>query len=278
VLATLPFDDSPSLGGSVLTRPKPNGELVLVDPRNRPVLAWCHPGLGMTAVFTPGVNADWTGDFEAWDYYGPFWANVVRHIMRKDARGLSLQVRRTGRQVVLTADVTDPEGQFVNKADLEVLLFAPGGKPARRLPVSQSGPGRYKTTFETAVDADRKAPDNWYYLQVVQKGADGQPLQREGAGVAMNYPDELRLRPTNDALLRSVAELTGGTYSPAPADVFAPPGRPAHQPMPLWPTLVTAALLLFVADVALRRIDLGVVWSRARFKLSAWRTRRGRTN
>jgi len=71
--------------------------------------------------------------------------------------------------------------------------------------------------------------------------------------VFIDYPDELRLPPAND-LLRRVAETTGGVFRPEPASVFAPDGRTVHRVAPLWTWLLLAALLLFVADVALRRL------------------------
>jgi hypothetical protein len=70
----------------------------------------------------------------------------------------------------------------------------------------------------------------------------------------VDYPDELELRPANEALLRSVAAVTGGVYEPEPAAVFAPDGRTVPRLTLLWTQFVLAALLLFVADVALRRL------------------------
>ena len=80
----------------------------------------------------------------------------------------------------------------------------------------------------------------------------------------MNYDDELRLRPTDEKLLEAVARVSGGTYRPAPEAVFAPDERTASQPVPLWPYLVIAAALLFLADVALRRIDFDLLLGRSK--------------
>ena len=37
----------------------------------------------------------------------------------------------------------------------------------------------------------------------------------------------------------------------------SPPARTARLPLPLWPYLLMLALVIFILDVALRRIDLG---------------------
>jgi hypothetical protein len=53
-------------------------------------------------------------------------------------------------------------------------------------------------------------------------------------------------------------------YKPEPEAVFALDERTASQPLPLWPYLLMAAALIFVADVALRRIDFDLLLGRSR--------------
>jgi len=74
----------------------------------------------------------------------------------------------------------------------------------------------------------------------------------------------MRLRPANHDLLRSIAQLSGGKLEPRPPQVFEPTARTARRPIPLWPYLALAAALLFVADVAFRRIDFSLLFDRFR--------------
>ncbi len=78
--------------------------------------------------------------------------------------------------------------------------------------------------------------------------------------MTVGYSDELRIRPTNASLLRAVAAASGGTYAPDPTKLLNLEHEIATRPTPLWPYLVTLALLLLVLDVALRRIDFGLHW------------------
>ena len=80
--------------------------------------------------------------------------------------------------------------------------------------------------------------------------------------MTVGYSDELRLRPTNETLLKAIADVSGGKFQPYPEDAFAPTRRTAQRPTPLWPWLVTAAALVLVLDVALRRIDLSLMFGR----------------
>ena len=72
----------------------------------------------------------------------------------------------------------------------------------------------------------------------------------------VGYSDELRIRPVDESLLQQIAAVSGGRYSPEPAEVFDQPDRRATRPVPLWPWLLTIAAWLVLLDVALRRIDL----------------------
>ncbi len=80
----------------------------------------------------------------------------------------------------------------------------------------------------------------------------------------MGYPDELRLRPTNVDLLKRIAQISQGRYAPRAEEVFAPTTRTARRATPLWPYLLAVALLIFVVDVALRRIDFSLLTGRIR--------------
>ncbi len=85
---------------------------------------------------------------------------------------------------------------------------------------------------------------------------DQQLLGRQSRGLAVGYPDELRLRPVNMGMLQSIARAAGGRLVDSPESVFEPPAATAARVVPLWQYLATAAVLLFVLDVAVRRIDL----------------------
>ena len=76
----------------------------------------------------------------------------------------------------------------------------------------------------------------------------------------VGYSDELRIRPTNEVLLQSIAASSGGSFDPDPEEIFNRPDETAHRPTPLWPYLLSAALMLFIFDVALRRIDFSLHW------------------
>jgi hypothetical protein len=249
--AGLDLESAPFLLGYVATRPKATSEVVLATEKGDPLLAWWRYGLGMTAAFTSDAKSRWAAEWLPWPGYSKFWAQTVRHLMRKgDAKGQTVDIVERGGRATLTLDAADPAGRFVNEAETEMTLIDPQ-LASRKLPLAQTAPGRYVAEFDTPRAGA-------YHIEIVQRKG-GQELWRQSRGLTVGYSDELRLRPTNEELLRQLAAVSGGKHGAAAEDVFAADDRTAQRPMPLWHYLVTAAALLLVVDVGLRRIDLASV-------------------
>ncbi len=255
-LADLDLENAPFLLGYVMTRPKPTCEVILASEKGDPLLVWWRYGLGMTVAFTSDAKSRWSAEWISWPGYSKFWAQLVRHSMRKsDAKGVVVETTQRAGQATLTLDAADPAGRYVNGATTQLTLIDPQ-LATRRLEAVQTAPGRYVAEFDTPLSGA-------YHVELTQKLGE-QVLFQQSRGLTVGYSDELRLRPTNETLLKSIAEVTGGRFQPNPADAFAPTTRTAQRPVPLWPWLVSAAAIVLVLDVALRRIDLSLILGRKR--------------
>ena len=243
-LAEVDFTRAPSLLGYVETRPKPGSLVLLSSEQGDPLLAWWRYGRGTAVAFTSDVESRWAAAWLEWPDFARFWAQTVRHALRKDQAGnFLLRVDQHGRRAQVLLDAVDLEGRYLNggRATLEVTGPQQNG---RRLALRQIAPGRYGVEFSTP------APGT-YHLEL-RFSHRGRPTYVGRRGLAVGYADEFRARPTNHDLLRALAETTGGQYDPEPAGVFA--GRKTvPRTMPCWPYLLSAAALLLVIDVALRR-------------------------
>ncbi len=251
VLGDIHFDEAPFLLGYVVTRPKPTSEVILVSEAGDPLLSWWRYGLGMSVAFTSDAKSRWAAEWLSWPGYSKFWAQLVRHCMRKsDSKGVLVDVQRQSNTARMRIDVTDPNGQFINEADATLKVIDPR-MAEQELKLSQIAPGRYEAELPVS------QPGAWNLQTLVRK--DGQLLHQQSRGLVVGYPDELRLRPTNTALLQGIAETTGGRFDVAPENVFENETLIAQRTTPLWPWLLTVAICLFVADVALRRIDFSLL-------------------
>ncbi len=243
----------------MVTRAKPTSELILASEAGDPLLAWWRYGLGMSVAFTSDAKSRWAADWISWPNYGKFWAQIVRHAMRKgEAKGIVVHVDQKDRKALLTLDAIDASGKFLNLATTDVTVINDQfGK--QTLAMGQTAPGRYQVEIPTPRAGS-------YQLEIAQK-LNGRPIHQQSRGLAVGYTEELRLRATNEDLLRSVARVSGGTFGISAGDVYKADGRTARQATPLWPFLLVAAILLFVFDVALRRIDFSVVFGGKRISL-----------
>src|SRR5262249_30645234 len=154
-----------------------------------------------------------------WPGYNKFWAQVVRHALRRnESRGVAVQIEPKGRQVTVTLDAVNAVGRYLNNVETELTVIDPQhGK--RKLALTQTAPGRYALTFATPQAGA-------YHLELVQR-QQGKLLFHQSRGLVVGYPDELRLRPPNEELLRTLARVTGGRYAPEPEAVFEPFDRSA---------------------------------------------------
>lgn len=250
VLANLAMDQAPFLLGYVVTRPKPTSEFILASEAGDPLLVWWRYGLGMTVAFTSDAKSRWAAEWVSWPDFGTFWAQVIRHAMRKgDAKGAFVEVERNSETTRLTLDTVDEIGQFRNKLTTELTLIGPS-LDRETLTMNQIAPGRYQASIPT----DKKGT---YHIEMSQQD-QGQPVLRQSRGIVVGYPDELRLQPPDEEKLQRIAELSGGRFNPTPEEIFHVTDEPTYKAEPLWPYLLMAALVIFLLDVALRRVDFSV--------------------
>ena len=201
VLSDIRLDEAPFLLGYVVTRPKPTAEVILATEAGDPLLAWWRYGLGMSVAFTSDAKARWAAEWLSWPQFGQFWAQVVRHSLRKsETKGSVVQIDRTGRKAVVSLDAIEPSGKFLNRAATELTLVDPQ-LTTRKLEMVQVAPGRYQAEIDTTRGGA-------YQLMFVQT-KDSQVLGRQSRGLAVGYPDELRLRPANAELLAFDRECVG---------------------------------------------------------------------
>jgi hypothetical protein len=247
-LGSLDLQHAPTLLGYVQTRAKPTSQVVLATESGEPVLAWWHAGLGTTVAFTSDIESRWAAAWLRWPGFGRFWSQLVRHAMRKDrTKDFRLEAAQDRGRIQATLDAVAPQGRFLNGAEATLKLIEPRHE-AREIPVPQVAPGRYATSVPAT-------SQGIYCLEMRLRNGE-QSLFIERRAVVIGYADELRTRPTNEALLQHIAEATGGTYDPKPERVFAPSNRAVPRTIPLWPYFLAAAAVILVVDVGARRLPL----------------------
>ncbi len=250
VLAGVGLDSAPFLLGFVRTRAKPTSQLILTTEQGEPLLAWWRYGLGMAVAFTSDAKPKWAAEWASWPGYSRFWAQIIRHAMRRAAsENLTLQLTRQDASTHIAVDALADNNTYLSSGTVSLRVVNPD-LSTQDISLPQTGPGRFEADFPTA------APGA-YHLEIAQTQPGKEPA-RQSRGLVIGYPDELRLKPTNEPLLRALAQTTSGLYNPEPARLFDPTPARAQDATPLWPWLTAAAILLFILDVALRRLDMSL--------------------
>jgi secreted protein with Ig-like and vWFA domain len=265
----------PPLKGFVLTGQKRDPRVVMpmVGPEGEPLFAHWQVGLGRSAAFTSDATNRWASQWLSWGGYPDFWARTVRRIARPSAtRDADLLVAiHDGRLQVQLDAVFDPgapggdgsgrgnrgglgirgrDGSFGNFLDVRGSILKPDGS-TEEITLDQVGPGQYRA--DTLADQTGN-----YVVSLFIDGPDG--TRRVVFGGAGKPPgQELRRFKSNTALLQQIAAITNGRIldplAPSSAGLFdRTQSFETRSIRPLWRSLVLWLIVLFMLDVACRRI------------------------
>ena len=255
-----------------MTRAKQFSDVLLRAPKDQPLLATTHYGLGKTAAFLSDVKNRWSAEWLEWEGYGRLWSQVVRDVIpRRSPAGLTWRVSREGNDGVVELTALSTDHSYRNSLLPKVRVTSPDGR-GFVLMLRQIAPGEYRARMP--IGAGQAKP---YRFELLEGGGVAK-AEIAKAGVrtlSYTWTDEYRALPPNNTLLRALSVQTGGVFAPRAEDVFADRGDGGMAPRPLWHWFVSAALLLFLIDILVRRAP----WSTGDrlFAFLARLRRRGRT-
>ncbi|MBN1562204.1 MAG: VWA domain-containing protein [Anaerolineae bacterium] len=269
-------ENMPVLKGYVATTDKETATVVLRGPEDDPILTTWQYGLGRAVAFMSDASSRWAQNWLTWDGFSDFWNQAVRwSIVEGNTSNIEARVVERGEQAVLTVDVRDTQGNFLNGLQLSAAV-TDAQLGTETLALQQTAPGRYETIF-TPED------EGAYFVTVAGSTPDDtgtSPVQSviQTTGWVLSYSAEYRVdgagadRDDPFVLLRNLATITGGdSLRDNPDSVFTHNLNQERAAQPIWQYFILAALLLLPFDVALRRLvitqrDLEIV----REKFAAW--------
>jgi Mg-chelatase subunit ChlD len=253
----------PILGGYQRTAAKPAAQVLLAGRDDDPLLASWRYGLGKAVAFTSDLSGRWGRRWVEWREFGRFVSQMARWTMRRSGReSFAARFGWHGREGTLDVDALDGDDRFLNGLDLAAVLVTPAGE-TRQMRLEQIAPGRYHGTFPVSGSGR-------YYFTLSGRH-EAQSVESRTIGLAIPYSPEYLDLGVNRKLLADIAAATGGrmlTLSTASLDAItrAAPHAPGPRWRVWWPFFF-AALILLVAEVAVRRLPLPDTW-RARWAQS----------
>ncbi len=234
----------PTLGGYQITEVKPTAQAILQSSRGEPILAQWQYGLGRVVAWTSDLNHDLAPNWRDSQAFTPFWNQAVRwSLAAAVSKTYRVSTAQDGRDMLLTVDAFDSDGQPVDLTQTTARLRTPDGQSVE-LALPQSAPGRY--------EARLRMPQPGSYSLELHQTRNGQPVT-DTAGFSVPYPAELRGPTIGESVLGALADRTNGQVLTDPGQVFA---RTVLTATPsfreIWQPFAIAALLLFLLDTAIR--------------------------
>jgi uncharacterized membrane protein len=216
-----------------------------------PILAWWNHGLGRAVALTTDLGGKWTPGWVQWSGYQPFVAGMMRWVMRPGSPpDLAVRTRVEGDEAVVEVEATGDVARKVQSAEARV-VEPEGG--ARALALRQVAPGRWTGRF--AVDR----AGAYLVNAAVGMAAGARPMFTQ-AVVSVPYPREFRSAEPDVARLKAIAQRTGGRVirvGDSTSDLFLDEGLPMPETIrQAWDLCVYLAAMLFIIDVAVRRLSL----------------------
>lgn len=240
---------APQLLGYVKTLRKSTTQVPLVTDIGDPLLAHWRFGLGKVTAFTSDCKSRWAALWIAgWPGYSQFWGQVLREMARNpQGRGMDIRLESVPRGARIVVDLFEDAAKFRNAAHVTAeVYFVPRGalgsamRNVRSTTLEQMGPGRYEGLFR---------PDKpGVYLVRARSGSD-----MVSTGLVYDVSGETASARVNLGLLERLALTTGGSVWDETSDPLS--RRAARQTgyVDLTPWLIGLFLLLFCADLGLRR-------------------------
>ncbi len=241
----------PDLHGYVRVSPKRPAEVILSSDQGEPLLAEWQYGLGRALVWTADAQGPWSRDWVDTEPFKRLWPQAVRWTMpAPTSPELRVSVHGDGERARVRVESFTPDGAFRNLVQTTAEISAPDGS-GQRLPLLQTAPGHYQG--ELALSGP-----GVYALRVSQVDDSGTVVASETTGYALPYAPEFAVTPANRILMERLAAETGGPLLNRPAEAWRRDTRHSLQPQEVWKEALALALILFVADVAMRRLRPGV--------------------
>jgi Ca-activated chloride channel homolog len=253
-LRPVPSGDSPLVGeiaradsrwpavlGLVETELKPRARLdVAVAGSDAPLIASWEYGRGRAAAVTTDADGRWSDRWVRWGEWSRLWSGIAGWLVPESAAPQARFVVAY-RDGVLEVDYSrfdkDPAGGVTAR------IAGPGGL-AEEIPLERAALGHYRGRLATRSPGD-------YRIEIRRPG---EPAMQPPLGytVPAAATAEWPRREPNWGLLEEIAAKTSGKVNPALDSIESAPAP--ETKLPLAPILLPAAMLLFVAELVLRRL------------------------
>ena len=234
------FPGFPELGGYLAVTEKPLATVSLCSDREDPILAWWQYGAGKVLSWTSDVQGGWSQAFLNWDRAAEFFSGLISFILPD----------RSGNGEIRLADgrmTWETDAPQEASAAAVTVIRPDGEKETVRL--ERVTENRFEGEADTGLSGA-------YAVRIEMEDGRGRVLQTAEGGDTVSWTEEYDQRREDTGALETLARETGGKLCEDTGSLLDFPDTAARKRTDLTSLLAGLALLLFLFDVAQRRLDL----------------------
>ncbi|TMV44579.1 VWA domain-containing protein, partial [Paenibacillus mesophilus] len=245
---------APRINAYIATTPKETAEVALTSPEPDPLLARWQYGAGKAVAWTSDLSGKWSGDWTRWDRFQDVFSRIVKWTFPQfQSSPFELTSRLNGS----TATLDVASGGDGYGGDLKAVVTDESLKQTE-VTLEPTVPGQYTGQVDIA-------KPGVYLTNITAVGGDAESGKSAGVttGFVIPYSPEYRIGADDGGQkLKQLAELTGGRVLAVdkPEEAFGGETVPKKRVRDLSRVLLMAALALWLADIAVRRLH--VPWQR----------------
>jgi Ca-activated chloride channel family protein len=232
-------EHAPDLLGYVRFETKPTADEILAADGTDPLLVRWQYGVGRAAIFASDAKSRWASSWLTWPGFDRLWTNIFRDLLPHGDESEAL-TRYDGANEELVVEYHLGSRTVEPAALPDIYAIGPGNfrKP---LEVTRVSPGTYRGRLRIG---------SLQGLFRVRPLADSRSFPEVGL-----YRQEAELSDygSNEALLKTIAQSTGGRFNPPVRQLFDSGGRFTETTIRLWPWLLAIAILLNLIELAMRK-------------------------
>ncbi|GAA0084435.1 VWA domain-containing protein [Clostridium sp. CTA-7] len=238
-------DGIPSLLGYIGTSIKENAVEILSSNHDEPILAAMQYGIGRTVSFTSDVSGQWSKNYLTWEHGPQLIKNMVYFTIPKYGEEGKLNISQEGNE----AKVEFYNDKISKDAKVKGIYNGENGEEGE-FELSQVEPGK----FEARIPLNSLG---FYNFNIREEESEEIKNNYKGA-FALQYSDEYKFN-TNGEKLDVVVKETKGSFINKPEEVFEGKLQREYKKINLTTPLIIMSILLFMIDIAYRRLNIDLV-------------------
>jgi len=241
-----PFAEGiPNLDGYIGASSKDRATTILTSDKGDPILAEWQYGLGRSVAWTSDLNGSWSSNYLNTEVGTDFIKNMIEWTFpRASSESIAFESTNKGDEEEII--VTNVDG-FEEGLSTKATIIKPNLE-SFDLDLSPSKPGEFRGTFPIS--------DKGVYIVKINQYKDEELVNTSNYAITSNYSKEYDITATSNRL-EFIKNKSGGKFITNPSEVFTDDLNRVFGSRELYPILLSIALLLFIFDIVIRRLNLG---------------------